>query len=102
MAGEVFERAMKQQMERDPECAAQFYSRHAARAARKRGPDARQTLNLRQDYAVALQRCGEYEKAETELAAVIARLELTADAGDSSLQLARGWHARVLLDLGRF
>jgi hypothetical protein len=41
-------------------------------------------------------------EAEAELAAVIARRELTADAGDISLQLARGWHAQVLLDLGRF
>jgi hypothetical protein len=93
MAGGVFERGIKRQMESDPEFAAKVRALSAKRAARKLGPDAKQTLNLRQDYAVALHRCGEYEKAEAELAAVIARRELTADAADDGLQHAKSCSA---------
>lgn len=76
--------------------------RMVVRAARQYGPNAGQTLDLRQDYAVALHRCGEYEEAEAELAAVIAQRELTTGAADYGLLHAKGWHARVLSDLGRF
>lgn len=92
----------KLRLENDPEFAAKYYSRAIKRAARKYGPDATQTLNLRQVYAVALSRNGENEKAQAELAAVIARRELTADTSDGALQHAKEWHAHVLYGLGRF
>ena len=59
-------------------------------------------LNLRQDRAVALHRNGESDKAEAELATLIAERELTASPGDYAMRHARQWHARVLLDCGRF
>jgi hypothetical protein len=98
----MFERGLKRQMGRDPKFEAKIHALAAKRAARKHGPGAKQTLNLRQDYAVALHRSGEYEMAEAELADVIARRQLTADAADDGLQHARSWHAQVLLDMGRF
>lgn len=57
---------------------------------------------MRQDRAVALHRHGESEKAEAEFAELIACRELTAGPGDEALRHAKRWHARVLLDLGRF
>jgi tetratricopeptide (TPR) repeat protein len=102
MAGCVFERVIKRRMQGDPEFAARAFFRLAARAERQRGPDAKQTLNLRQDYAVALRQSGQYEKAEAELSVIIARRELTADTADHGLRHAKLWHSRVLLDLGRF
>jgi len=112
MAGGVFDGLLKEaklRLKSDPEFAVKYYSRAIERAARKHGPDANQTLNLRQAYAVALSRNGENEKAQAELAALIARRELLADAGDGAveharewLQHAREWHAHVLYALDRF
>jgi hypothetical protein len=112
MAGGVFDGLLKEaklSLMSDPEFALKYYSRAVKRAARKHGPDASQTLNLRQAYAVALSRNGDNEKAEAELAALIARRGLLADAGDGALEHAkewlrhaREWHAHVLYDLGRF
>jgi tetratricopeptide (TPR) repeat protein len=101
MFGKMREKA-KLLLENDPEFAVKFYSRAIKRAARDHGPQSPQVLNLRQDRAVAWHRNGESEKAEAELATLIAQRELTADAGDYAVRHAKRWHALVLFDLGRF
>src|SRR5215475_9320493 len=92
----------KERVERDPGYAVRYYKRGSRSAERKYGPDAPPVLNLRQEYAVALHRAGESEKAEAELAAVIARRGPTPNARDEFARYARQWHARVLYALGRY
>jgi eukaryotic-like serine/threonine-protein kinase len=111
-AGGVFDGLLKEAkllLQSDPEFAVKYYPHAIKRAARKHGPHANQTLNLRQAYAVALSRNGANEKAEAELTALIARRELMAGASDDAVPHAREWlrharesHARVLYALGRF
>lgn len=109
----MFEDLLKEaklRLQSNPEFAVKYYPYAIKRAARKHGPHANQTLNLRQAYAVALSRNGENEKAEAELTALITRHELMAGASDDAGPHARGgWlrharesHARVLYALGRF
>src|SRR6202044_3545672 len=101
----MFERMLekaKQRVVNDPEMAVEFYSRAIDRVTRKHGPGSLQGLNLRQDRAVALHRNGESEKAEVELARLIAQRELTASSDDHAVRHAKEWHSRVLFDLGRF
>lgn len=102
VAGVMFSLYVKRRIERDPEFAVVYYENESRRAERKYGIDAPQALNLRQEYAVALHRVGKSEKAEVELAAVIARRPPVPDAGDDFTRYAKTWHARVLYALGRF
>jgi eukaryotic-like serine/threonine-protein kinase len=102
MAGDMFSDSMKQRIERDPKFAVVYYKKESKRAERKYGADAPQALNLRQEYAVALYRIGQNEKAEAELAAVIARRDPASDVSDAFTRYAKIWHARVLYALGRF
>ena len=108
----MFDRLLKdarERLESDPEFAVRYYPRAIKRAARKDGPDASRTLNLRQAYAVALSRNGQNARAEAELAALIGRRQRMIDAGDDAapnarewLRHARDWHASVLYAQGRF
>jgi eukaryotic-like serine/threonine-protein kinase len=92
----------KRRIERDPEFALYHYEKQSGRARRKYGPDAPPTLNLRQEYAVALHRNGDSEKAEAELAAVLASRGPAPDVSDEFTRYGKEWHARVLYALGRF
>jgi hypothetical protein len=93
---------VKRNAERDPGFAVMLFEKESRRAERKYGAHSPQALKLRQQYAVALHQDGQNEKAEAELAAVIARRGLELDAGNEFTQSARFWHARVLYALGRF
>lgn len=98
----MFDGIIKRRIQHDPEFAVVFYSSESGRAERKYGADSRQALDLRQEYAVALHRIGKSEKAEAELATVIARRALMPDAGDEFMLYAKRWHAHALFALGRF
>ena len=89
-------------MARDPKFAVSYYEKETRHAERKYGTDAPQALNFRQEYAVALHQIGENEKAEAELAAVIARRGSARDVGDEFARFAINSHAHVLYDLARF
>jgi len=95
-------RYTKRRIERDPKFAVVYYQKESRYAERKYGRDARQALNLRQEYAVALHRIGCSEKAEAELAAVMASRDPSLDVSDEFIRYARTWHAAVLYALGRF
>jgi hypothetical protein len=97
--GRMFSGWVKRNMEGDPKFAALYYEKQTRRAERKYGTDAPQALNLRQEYAVALHRAGKSEKAEAELAAVIARRGPAADVGDKFARYALSSHAHVLYAL---
>jgi eukaryotic-like serine/threonine-protein kinase len=92
----------KRRIERDPGFALTYYEKASRAAERKYGVDAPRTLNLRQEYAVALDRTGESEKAEAELAAVLASRGPAPDMSDEFTRYGKEWHARVLYALGRF
>ena len=92
----------KRRIARDPAFALYHYDKQSRHASRKYGADAPRTLNVRQEYAVALHRNGESEKAEAELAAVIASRGPAPDVSDEFTRYAKEWHARVLYALGRF
>lgn len=92
----------KARVEQDPGYAVMYYKRGLRYAERKYGPDAPQALNMLQEYAVALHRSGQSEKAEAELAGVIACRGPAPDMGDEFTRYAKEWHARVLYALGRY
>ena len=98
----MFSGYVKRRIEHDPEFAVMYYENGSRRAERKYGADSPQALNVRQEYAVALHRTGKSEKAEAELAAVIARRDPTSNVGDEFTRYAKTWHARVLYALSRF
>jgi hypothetical protein len=100
--GPLFERITKTAMRRSPDMAVEFYRREITWRTRRYGPDAAQTLISRSHYAVALDRNGESAAAEAELADLIARYDAVGRATDEAAWSARTWHARVLIDLGRY
>jgi hypothetical protein len=105
MFGKMLEKA-KLLLENDPEFAVKYYSRAIKSAARDHGPQSPQVLNLRQDRAVAWHKNGESEKAEAELATLIAQRELTAGTPFSRAQGMRlrcsssGAFLKPLLNIG--
>jgi hypothetical protein len=86
-----------------PDKAVEIRRRQLAHATRRFGPDDARILASRVDYAVALHRNGESELAESELAGVIEQAGRTGAAADQDfIQLAMGWHAKILFALRRF
>lgn len=93
---------VQRNVKRDPGFALLYYKKESRYVERKHGMDSPQALRIRTQYAICLHRTGQNEKAEAELAAVIARRGPARDVGDESTRTAMNWHAHVLNALGRY
>jgi eukaryotic-like serine/threonine-protein kinase len=99
----VFRRLIMRVVRRDPRIAVAYYDRGLKFAVRRYGPDSKEALAVRQDYALALHRCGETEKVLAELSAVINRGRVEGgNADDVFLREAELRHEHLQFTVGRF
>lgn len=99
----MFRRLTERVLEKDPVIARGFYAEELRFAIRKYGPDSKEALAARRDYAVVLYRCGETEESLAELTAVIDRSRATGgDADDAFLRDAETRRVKVQFAMGRF